>query len=110
MDARSTGQGSTEAAACMCVPGKYRQDTACVPCVRDTFCPGDGTVSQCHANIVTAGTGKSSVDHCLCEAGHKQGSGESVSCVPCAGETNHLQDGTFKTSIGNSLSRVLSGS
>lgn len=91
--------GSTDEEACLCVPGRFLDGATCKLCPYNFFCTGDDSLTACHSHSVTLQEGSTSVDQCLCIAGYEPAA--NTSCTQCGGETDHQQNGLWKSDTGN---------
>ena len=79
-------------AVCMCRPGLYLQDDACVECGPGQYCVGDDFADECRANSQTSVTNASVYSDCLCRPGFED---HQKTCRSCASGI------TFKPLLGN---------
>ena len=82
---------ATDRDTCICPAGQFRLDSGdtCKPCPKNYYCPSESEISlpnvvACFENEYTLGEGSATRSQCICDAGHKSTSGDTVKCLPCA--------------------------
>ena len=83
----SSPAGSSNISDCTCNAGFYPLYGACVECLPDHWCPGQGQMFSCIEHS-SAASGSTAGFHCVCNAGY-EGAGNTT-CTECA-------SGTYKT-------------
>lgn len=98
-----TQTGANASDACVCNPGWYEQDSACLLCGPDSFC-ANGEQIACPLNS-TALAGTGSVAQCFCDAGFtRDAAGLCQACGPhlvCEGVKTTTVDGETVLQAGS---------
>ena len=90
-NSNTAGQGSQNASSCLCQAGFYGDSTACAPCPRNSYCPGNkANYSIPCPNSTYTPKGASSVGQCTCPSNAGWLPGLNCTC----------NDGFYSTKIG----------